>query len=70
MTSLALQEADHDLSGWFLLPLPRDFQRLTILITDGDGNSQASGVTSQTLWDSLNIALLMFVPVSSERVAP
>ncbi|KAL8293513.1 hypothetical protein RQP46_000214 [Phenoliferia psychrophenolica] len=28
-------------------------------LQDGDGNNQASGVTSQTLWDSLNIALLM-----------
>ncbi|KAK4704746.1 peroxin-5, partial [Phenoliferia sp. Uapishka_3] len=40
MTSLSLQEADHELQ-------------------DGDGNNQASGVTSQTLWDSLNVALLM-----------
>ncbi|KAM0750293.1 hypothetical protein T439DRAFT_326252 [Meredithblackwellia eburnea MCA 4105] len=40
MTSLSIQEADHELQ-------------------DGEENNNTSGVTSHTLWDSLNIALLM-----------
>jgi peroxin-5 len=77
LTSLSIQETDAQLEcELYARPLPFHLRWPSPspppppLLLAGDASNRSSGVTSQTLWDSLNISLLQFVSLSAMAASP